>query len=85
MNRILLIDDDTKLASLLGQYFGQFGFELESATLPSKGLALLARNTYDLVILDIMLPEMDGFDVCKAIRQEREQQCWLNCLYRLRN
>lgn len=72
MHRILLIDDDTKLATLLGQYFEQFGLKLESATLPSKGLALLARNTFDLVILDIMLPEMDGFDVCKAIRKDSD-------------
>jgi OmpR family response regulator RpaB len=69
MHRILLIDDDTKLASLLCQYFTQFGFELESVSLPSQGLALLEQNIYELVILDIMLPEMDGFEVCKTIRK----------------
>jgi len=72
MHRILLIDDDTKLASLLGQYFAQFGFELDSATLPSQGFALLEQNTYELVILDIMLPEMDGFEVCKTIRKHSD-------------
>ena len=72
MHRILLIDDDAKLASLLGQYFEQFGFEIESVALPSQGLALLAQNTFDLVILDIMLPEMNGFEVCKAIRKDSE-------------
>jgi len=72
MHRILLIDDDTRLASLLGQYFVQFGIELESASLPSQGLALLQQNTYDLVILDIMLPEMDGFEVCKTIRKHSD-------------
>ena len=69
MHRILLIDDDTRLAGLLGEYFLQFGFELDSATLPSKGLALLDKHSYELVILDIMLPEMDGFEVCKKIRK----------------
>jgi two-component system OmpR family response regulator len=69
MHRILLIDDDTQLATLLGQYFKQFSFELESATLPSQGIALLDQHHYDLVILDIMLPEMDGFEVCKTIRK----------------
>ncbi len=69
MTEILLIDDDKKLADLLGQYFAQFGFELASATLPSQGFSLLEKNNYDLVILDIMLPEMDGFEVCKAIRR----------------
>jgi OmpR family response regulator RpaB len=72
MLRILLIDDDTQLATLLDQYFKQFGFELESATLPSQGLALLDQHRYDLVILDIMLPEMDGFEVCKTIRKDND-------------
>jgi len=72
MHRILLIDDDTKLAALLGQYFAQFGLELESATLPSQGIALLDQNSFDLVILDIMLPEMDGFEVCKTIRKNSD-------------
>ena len=72
MHRILLIDDDTQLATLLGQYFKQFSFELESATLPSQGIALLDQHHYDLVILDIMLPEMDGFEVCKTIRKDND-------------
>lgn len=72
MQQILLIDDDTKLASLLDQYLTQFGFELESATLPSQGLALLEKNTYELVILDIMLPEMNGFETCKVIRKHSD-------------
>ena len=70
MHRILLIDDDVKLAKLLAQYFAQFDFELESATLPSEGLAMLGDSEYELVILDIMLPEMDGFEVCKTIRRD---------------
>jgi len=72
MYRILLIDDDTRLATLLSEYFTQFGFELESATLPAQGIALLGSNNYDLVILDIMLPEMDGFEVCKSIRKDSD-------------
>jgi OmpR family response regulator RpaB len=70
MHRILLIDDDMKLAELLAQYFAQFDFELESATKPSEGLAMLVDSDYELVILDIMLPEMDGFEVCKTIRRD---------------
>ncbi|MFW2439622.1 MAG: response regulator transcription factor [Arenicellales bacterium] len=69
MHRILLIDDDTKLADLLGEYFVQFDFELANASLPSQGFTMLEKNIYDLVILDIMLPEMDGFEVCKIIRK----------------
>jgi two-component system OmpR family response regulator len=70
MHRILLIDDDEKLAELLRQYFAQFDFELASATRPSEGLAMLEQADYELVILDIMLPEMDGFEVCKTIRRD---------------
>ena len=69
MTRILLIDDDAKLAELLGQYFAQFDFELASAAFPSEGFSMLEQKAYDLVILDIMLPEMDGFEVCKKIRK----------------
>lgn len=69
MPQILLIDDDTQLAELLREYFARFELSLDSATHPSKGLKLLGNGRFDLVILDIMLPEMDGFEVCKKIRQ----------------
>jgi two-component system, OmpR family, response regulator len=70
--RILLIDDDQALAAPLREYFHRYGLRLESATLPSEGLASIRRRVPDLVILDIMLPEMDGFEVCRRIRRESE-------------
>lgn len=69
MPRILLIDDDEKLAGLLGTYFERFDLELISATVPSVGLEKLASEDPDLVILDVMLPEQDGFNVCRTIRK----------------
>ncbi len=72
MPTILLIDDDERLADLLTQYFERFSLKLESATSPSKGLARLKKGNFDLVILDVMLPEMDGFEVCKTIRKESD-------------
>lgn len=69
MSKILLIDDDEKLGGLLGNYFERFDLELEAATLPSVGLEKLAAAEPDLVILDVMLPEMDGFEVCRKIRK----------------
>ncbi len=69
MTRILLIDDDEKLGELLKAYFQRFDMQLVTATLPSVGLALLQREKPDLVILDVMLPEQDGFEVCRAIRR----------------
>lgn len=70
MHNILLIDDDERLAELLCQYFQRYELKLDSALRPSEGIKCLARNNYDLVILDIMLPEMDGFEVCKLIRKD---------------
>lgn len=72
MIRILLIDDDDRLAVLLDEYFKRFDLQLINATLPSAGLQQLAQGRFDLVILDIMLPEMDGFEVCKRIRQQSD-------------
>ncbi|MFW2405661.1 MAG: response regulator transcription factor, partial [Gammaproteobacteria bacterium] len=69
MSKILLIDDDEKLGGLLGNYFERFDLELDAATLPSVGLEKLAAAEPDLVILDVMLPEMDGFEVCRKIRK----------------
>ena len=68
-SRLLIIDDDEKLNKLLTDYLGKMGFEVLSATLPSQGLEKLESEAPDLVILDVMLPEMDGFEVCRTIRQ----------------
>jgi two-component system, OmpR family, response regulator len=67
--KILMIDDDTQLAQPLAQYFQRFDFSLVSATKPSEGLALLQSGQFQLAILDVMLPEMDGFELCKTIRK----------------
>ncbi len=69
MTRILLIDDDEKLGELLRAYFQRFDMQVDVALRPSDGLARLARDRPDLVILDVMLPEQDGFEVCRAIRR----------------
>lgn len=69
MTKILLIDDDEKLGDLLGTFFERFDLTLLSATDPVKGLALLAKEDPDLVILDVMLPGQDGFEVCRTIRK----------------
>ena len=68
MPRLLLIDDDEALAPPLAQYLARFDFALEAATLPSLGLARLAAEPFDALILDGMLPEIDGFEFCKRLR-----------------
>jgi OmpR family response regulator RpaB len=72
MPRILLIDDDEHLAAPLATYFARFGCTLESAVRPSEGLAKLRSESYDAAILDVMLPEMDGFELCREIRKESD-------------
>ena len=69
MNRVLLIDDDEQLGPPLAMYFKRFDLVLEQAFTPSKGLARLQEGNFDAAILDIMLPEMDGFEVCRQIRK----------------
>ena len=68
MNRLLLIDDDEALAPPLAQYLARFDFELCAVTRPSEALKRLASERFDALILDGMLPEMDGFEFCRRLR-----------------
>ena len=72
MHRVLLIDDDENLGPPLAAYLRRFDLELEAATRPSAGLARLAEGGIDALILDVMLPEMDGFELCRRGRQTSE-------------
>jgi DNA-binding response OmpR family regulator len=69
-SRILIIDDDTKLNKLLKGYLSPFGFEVLAAANPDEGLRYLKTHTPDIIILDIMLPDINGFELCKIIRQD---------------
>ena len=70
MPRLLLIDDDEALGPPLATYLARSGFELVHAIRPSQGLALLRQGGFDAAILDVMLPEMDGFELCRTIRKD---------------
>ncbi len=72
MHRILLIDDDENLGPPLATYFRRFELQLEHATRPSDGLARLRGGRFDAAILDVMLPEMDGFELCRTIRRDSD-------------
>jgi len=67
--KILIIDDDVKLNRLLASFLKDFGYDVLSAAHPDKGLKLLKRKKPDLLILDIMLPDVNGFEICKQIRR----------------
>ncbi len=68
--KILVIDDDTKLCELLKTYLLQFDMSVMAASDAVEGLSLLNKLKPDLVILDVMLPGRDGFDICRGIRRQ---------------
>ncbi len=71
MSRILIIEDEEVIADLEKDYLELSGFEVEIQNNGKDGLDKALKGDFALVILDLMLPEMDGFEVCKKIREER--------------
>lgn len=69
MNRILIIEDDENILTLEKDYLEANGFEVDYTLDGTKGLDMALNNSYALVLLDIMLPGIDGFEICKKIRQ----------------
>ena len=69
MSRILIIEDEESIASLEKDYLELSGFEVDIETDGNKGLDKALNRDYDLFILDLMLPGMDGFDICREIRE----------------
>jgi len=66
--RILIIDDDEKLCRLVQEYLGPMGYQVESAYTGSEGLEKALKGDYHAIILDVMLPEMDGFELLRQLR-----------------
>jgi two-component system phosphate regulon response regulator OmpR len=66
--RILVVEDDPRLADMLSEYLGQAGFRVTVAPLGRAALERLSAAEYDAVVLDLMLPDMDGLDVCRQLR-----------------
>ena len=65
---ILMIEDDDRLALMVGDYLRQSGFDFSHCGDGASGLAHLQKNAIDLIILDLMLPDMDGLQVCQKVR-----------------
>src|SRR5437879_5890110 len=66
--RILLIEDDARLAEMVSEYLGEAGFRVSIAAQGRSGLDRLAREPFDALVLDLMLPDMDGLEVCRQLR-----------------
>src|SRR6266436_6963730 len=66
--KLLIVDDDDELCSMLVEYLGPEGFATETVGTGPKALERLGRSAVDLVVLDVMLPELSGFEVLRRIR-----------------
>ena len=66
--RILLIEDDPRLAEMVAEYLGEAGYRVSVAGTGEAGLARLAREPHDAIVLDLMLPDTDGLTVCRRVR-----------------
>ena len=68
--RILVVDDDENILNLEKTILEQKGFHVTRAAGGAEALELLGKNAYDLVLLDVMMPEVDGFTVCRKIKED---------------
>ncbi|MEP7099116.1 MAG: response regulator, partial [Burkholderiales bacterium] len=68
--RLLLIDDDARLSSMVGDYLRNSGFEVETAGSLAAGRERLAAEPFDALVLDLMLPDGDGLDLCRELRAD---------------
>ena len=71
MSRILIVEDEESIAELERDYLELSGFEVEIEASGREGLTRALNEKFDLLILDLMLPEVDGFEICKQVRKEK--------------
>lgn len=72
MQNILIVEDDMDIQELLREFLKEAGYEVASASDGIEAMELFAKNKYDLILLDIMLPKIDGFGVCELIRKQSQ-------------
>lgn len=70
--RVLVVDDDTRMSSMLSTYLGNAGFSVSTRDRAVSGLHEARAGRYDAVLLDVMLPDGDGFELCRQIRAESD-------------
>lgn len=71
MSKILIIEDEEAIADLEKDYLELSGFEVKIRNRGDEGLQMAMAEEFDLIVLDLMLPGMDGFEICKKIREEK--------------
>jgi DNA-binding response OmpR family regulator len=78
--RLLMIEDDTRLAGMLRDYLGQNGYAVVHAADAARGLAALQADSFDLLLLDLMLPDADGLELCRRLRVESSSNAQLSII-----
>src|SRR5207237_10467950 len=71
--RVLVVDDEENITFLLGSALRHFGFDVTTASSGRQGLDAVRGGEFDLVLLDVMLPDLDGFEVCRSMRQHGQR------------
>ena len=74
---ILLVEDNRQIAEMVGEFLERRGYSVDYAADGVSGLHLAVSNSYDVIVLDLMLPGMDGLDVCRKLRKDGKKSCLL--------
>jgi len=74
-DHVLIIEDDESLSAMLSEYLGARGFGVTSGATATDGLKLLQHGDFAALVLDVMLPDLDGFEVCRRVRAESGSGC----------
>ena len=72
MQNILIVEDDMDIQELLREFLKEAGYEVTSASDGIEAMDMFAKKKYDLILLDIMLPKIDGFGVCELVRKQTQ-------------
>lgn len=73
MNKLLIVDDDNEIRNLIKIDLQMSGYQVDTASDGQEGLSMALKNQYDLILLDVMMPKMDGYEVCKNIRKVNQE------------
>ncbi|WP_292658584.1 response regulator transcription factor, partial [Nitratifractor sp.] len=73
MAKVLMVEDDPEITELLEEYLARYGIELFSVRSPTVGLEKLTTERYDLMLADLGLPEMDGLELCRRVKERYPQ------------
>lgn len=75
MPKILIVDDEQKIREVIREYSEFNGYKVEEAADGMEAVSLCRLNDYDLIIMDIMMPKLDGYSACKEIKKDKEYPC----------